>query len=175
MRNRIAFAVVAAAAALLALAAGSAYALGVQGVITGTAGIGLDPGSNPSFTDTLDGTDQTVTYKPTLGVSDARGTGNGWHLTESATALSDGAGHSLIQQISAVAQACHAGSTCSLPTSNVTLPVAVGTAGTSFYSSATNYGLGKVDVTPTVSVAIPGNSYAGTYTSTVTFAAVAGP
>lgn len=174
MRKRLTI-LLAVATALLAVAAGSAYALGVQGVVTGTAGIGLDAGSNPSFTDTLDGTDQTVTYKPTLGVSDARGTGNGWHLTEQGSALSDGAGHSLTQQISAVAQACHTGSTCTLPTSSLTLPVAVSTNGTSFYSSATNYGLGKVDVTPTVSVAIPGNSYAGTYTSTVTFAAVAGP
>jgi hypothetical protein len=173
MRKRLTI-LLAVTAALLAAAAGSAYALGVSGTITGTAGIGLDPGSNPTFTDTLDGTDQTVTYKPTLGVSDARGTGNGWHLTETASALSDGT-HTLTQQISAVTQACHTGSTCSLPTSTTTLPVTMGATGTSFYSSATNYGLGKVDVTPTVSVAIPGNSYAGNYTSTVTFAAVAGP
>lgn len=174
MRTRLAV-LLAVTAALLAVAAGSAYALGVTGTLTGTAGIGLDPGSNPSFTDTLDGTDQTVTYRPTLGVSDARGTGNGWHLTESATALSDGANHTLTQQVTAVAQACHTGSTCTLPTSALTLPVAMGSTGTSFYSSAASYGLGKVDVTPTVSVAIPGNSYAGSYTSTVTFAAVAGP
>lgn len=174
MRKRLTV-IFAVTAALLAVAAGSAYALGVSGTITGTAGIGLDPGTNPSFSDTLDGTDQTVTYKPTLGVSDARGTGNGWHLTEQATALSDGATHTLTQQISAVAQACHTGSTCTLPTSNVNLPVTMGSTGTSFYSSAANYGLGKVDVTPTVSVAIPGNSYAGAYASTVTFAAVAGP
>jgi hypothetical protein len=164
----------AVAAALLAVVAGSAYALGVTGTVTGTAGVGLDPGSNPSFTDTLDGTDQTVTYKPVLGVTDARGSGAGWHLTESATNLTDGT-HVLIQKISAVTQACHTGSTCSLPTSSTTLPVTMGAAGASFYSSAATFGLGKVDVTPTVSVAIPGNSYAGTYSSTVTFAAVAGP
>jgi hypothetical protein len=35
--------------------------------------------------------------------------------------------------------------------------------------------MGKVNVTPSVSVAIPGNAYAGTYTSTVTLAAVSGP
>ncbi|MDX6451745.1 MAG: hypothetical protein QOH16_1794, partial [Gaiellaceae bacterium] len=29
--------------------------------------------------------------------------------------------------------------------------------------------------TPTINVAIPGNAYAGTYTSTVTLAAVTGP
>ena len=173
MHKRLIVAVV-AAAALLAVAAGSAFALGVSGTVTGTAGVGLDPGSNPSFTETLDGTDQTVTYKPVLGVTDARGSGAGWHLTESATSLTDGA-HVLTQKISAVAQACHTGSTCTLPASGTTLPVTMGTAGTSFYSSAANFGLGKVDVTPTVSVAIPGNSYAGTYSSTVTFAAVAGP
>jgi hypothetical protein len=154
--------------------AGAAFALGVTGTITGTAGIALDPGSAPSFTDTLNGSDQTVTYQPGLTVTDARGTGAGWHLTASATALTDGT-HTLSQSISAVGQSCASGSTCSLPTSSVSLPVAVGTSGSSFYSSAANYGLGKVAVDPTVSVAIPGNAYAGAYTSTITFAAVAGP
>ncbi len=173
MRKRLTL-IAAVAAALLAVAASTSYAFGVTGTVTGTAGVSLDPGSNPSFTDTLDGTDQTVTYKPVLAVTDARGSGAGWHLTESATNLTDGT-HVLTQKISAVVQACHTGSTCTLPSSSTTLPVTMGTAGTSFYSSAANFGLGKVDVTPTVSVAIPGNSYAGTYSSTVTFAAVAGP
>ncbi len=154
--------------------AGAAFALGVSGVITGTAGIGLSQGTAPSFNATLAGADQTVTYQPTLGVTDARGTGAGWHLTVSATALTDGT-HNLGQTISAVSQACHSGSTCTLPTSSVTLPVAIGSTGSSFYSSPANYGLGQVDVAPTVSVAIPGNAYAGTYNSTVSFAAVAGP
>jgi hypothetical protein len=35
--------------------------------------------------------------------------------------------------------------------------------------------MGKLTVTPTINVAIPGNSYAGTYTSTLTVAAVSGP
>ena len=35
--------------------------------------------------------------------------------------------------------------------------------------------LGRFTVTPTVNVAIPGNAYAGSYTSTVTVAAVSGP
>jgi len=35
--------------------------------------------------------------------------------------------------------------------------------------------MGKVNVTPTLDVAIPGNAYAGTYLSTVTLAAVSGP
>ena len=36
-------------------------------------------------------------------------------------------------------------------------------------------GLGKVDVTPSIDVTVPGNTYAGTYLSTVTLAAVSGP
>jgi uncharacterized membrane protein len=35
--------------------------------------------------------------------------------------------------------------------------------------------MGKFTVTPTVQVAIPANTYAGTYTSTVTVAVVSGP
>ena len=40
-----------------------------------------------------------------------------------------------------------------------------------FFNAALNTGLGKLDITPTINVAIPGNAYAGTYTSTVTLAA----
>jgi WxL domain surface cell wall-binding len=154
--------------------AGAALALGVSGTITGTAGIAIDPGSAPSFTDTLSGSDQTVSYQPNLTVTDARGTGAGWHLTVAATALSDGT-HSLSQSITGVNESCVSGSTCTLPTNSVSLPVSMASSGSSFYSSASGYGLGKVAVNPTVSVAIPGNSYAGSYSSTVTFATVAGP
>jgi hypothetical protein len=35
--------------------------------------------------------------------------------------------------------------------------------------------MGKFTVTPTVQVAIPANTYAGTYQSTVTVAVVSGP
>jgi hypothetical protein len=167
-------AITAATIAVTMAVAGAAFALGVSGVITGTAGIALDPGTAPSFSATLNGADQTVTYQPVLAVTDARGSGAGWHLTESATPLTDGT-HVLAQSVTTLSQACAAGSTCTLPTNSVSLPVAVGSSGTSFYSSAANYGMGKVTVDPTVAVAIPGNTFAGTYTSTVTFAAVAGP
>jgi hypothetical protein len=156
------------------VAAGAAFGLGVTGVVTGTAGIGLSLPSGPSFNATLTGDDQTVTYSPTLGVVDARGTGGGWHLTASATALTSGT-HTLPQRVTAVVQSCHTGSTCTLPTNGVTLPATIGTTGTDFYSSPTGFGLGKVDVVPTVTVDVPGNAYAGTYTSTVTFSATAGP
>ena len=176
MRKRLTI-LLAVVAALLAVAAGSAYALGVQGVVTGTAGIGLDAGSNPSFTDTLDGTDQTATYAPVLGVVDARGTGAGWNLQISATTFSDGASHTLAQgTVASVSQACKAGSTCTVATSSgIAYPLTIGTTAAKVFNAAVNTGLGKIDVTPTIDVAIPGNAYAGTYTSTVTIAATTGP
>jgi hypothetical protein len=35
--------------------------------------------------------------------------------------------------------------------------------------------MGRFTVTPTINVAIPGNAYAGNYSSTITIAAVTGP
>jgi hypothetical protein len=43
------------------------------------------------------------------------------------------------------------------------------------FNAAANTGMGRFTVTPTIGVAVPGNAYAGTYTSTVTVAAVSGP
>jgi hypothetical protein len=43
------------------------------------------------------------------------------------------------------------------------------------FNSAANTGMGRFTLTPTIAVSIPGNAYAGSYTSTVTVAAVSGP
>jgi hypothetical protein len=163
--------------ALTAVATGLAGTLTATATVSGTAGISLNLPSNPSITNTLDGTDQTATYAPILGVVDARGTGAGWNLQISATTFSDGSGHTLAQgTVASVAQACKAGSTCTVATSSgITYPLTIGTTAAKFFSAALNTGLGKIDVTPTINVAIPGNAYAGTYTSTVTLAATTGP
>ena len=50
--------------------------------------------------------------------------------------------HVLAQSVTALSQACAGGSTCTLPTNSVSLPVAIGASVTSFYSSAANYGMG---------------------------------
>jgi putative surface cell wall-binding protein len=166
--------------AILALTLATAALAGTlvtTATVSGTAGLGLNLPSNPSITNTLDGTDQTATYAPILGVVDARGSGAGWNLQISATAFTDGASHTLAQgQLASVAQACKAGSTCTLATSSgITYPLTIGTTAAKFFSAALNTGLGKIDVTPTINVSIPGNAYAGTYTSTVTLAATTGP
>ena len=177
MRQRIFIIIGIAAVALVAATAALAGTLTTTATVTGTAGISLNLPSNPSITDTLDGTDQTATYAPLLGVIDARGTGAGWNLQISATTFSDGAGHTLAPgTVTAAVQACQGGSTCTAATnSGITLPLTISGTAAKFFNAATTTGLGKLNVTPTVQVAIPGSSYAGTYTSTVTLAATTGP
>jgi WxL domain surface cell wall-binding len=163
--------------ALVASTAAFAQTLTATATVNGTGGVGLNLPSNPTISDLLDGTDQTVSYAPVLGVVDARGSGAGWNLEISATSFSDGSGHTLAPgTVTGVSTACHTGSTCTAATSSgITYPLTVTSTAAKFFNAASNTGLGKIDVTPTVQVAIPGNAYAGTYTSTVTLAAATGP
>jgi putative surface cell wall-binding protein len=177
MRKRIVITLGIAVLALAAATAALANTFTTTATVSGTAGISLNLPATASITDTLDGTDQTATYAPVLGVVDARGTGAGWNLQISATPFSDGATHTLAQgTVASVSQACKAGSTCTVATSSgITYPLTIGTTAAKVFNAAANTGLGKIDVTPTINVAIPGNAYAGTYTSTVTLAATTGP
>jgi WxL domain surface cell wall-binding len=178
MRQRILILSLVAAAALVATTAALASSLTATATISGTAGVSLNVPATATVSDTIDGTDQTASYAPVLNVTDARGlaSGGGWNLTIAATALSDGNGHTLGQNLTSVSSACHAGSTCTnASSSGITYPLSLSTTAQKFFSTASNTGLGKVDVTPTIQVPIPGNSYAGTYTSTLTIASATGP
>lgn len=177
MRQRILIIGAVAAIALVATTAALAGTITTTATVSGTAGVSLNLPSNPSISDTLDGTDQTVSYAPVLGLVDARGSGAGWNLQISATNFSDGAGHTLAPgTVTAAAQACHTASTCTAATnSGITLPLTITGSAAKFFNAAANTGLGKVDVTPTIQVAIPASTFAGTYTSTVTLAAATGP
>ena len=177
MRQRIIIIIGITALALIATSAALAATLTTTATVTGTAGISLNLPSNPSISSTLDGTDQTVNYSPVLGVVDARGTGAGWNLTVAATSFSDGSGHTLAPgTITGVSAVCKAGNSCTAATSSgITYPLTVNGTAAKFFNAALNTGLGKIDVTPTFAVSIPGNAYAGTYTSTVTLASVSGP
>ena len=177
MRQRLFIISIISALALVASAAALAGTLTATATVAGTAGISLNLPSNPSLSSTIDGSDQTTSYSPVRGVVDARGSGAGWNLTISATSFSDGAGHTLAPgTVSSVAQACAAGSSCTAATSSgISYPLSISGTAAKFFNAAANTGLGKVNVTPTVQVSIPGNAYAGTYTSTVTLAAATGP
>ena len=82
--------------------------------------------------------------------------------------------------ITGVTSACVAGGTCTNPTNSLSYSIGVPAAATApaavkFFNAAANTGMGRFTITPTIQVAIPGNSFAGSYTSTVTVAVVSGP
>jgi len=163
------------ALATAAVAAGSTIT--TTATVTGTGAVSLAAGATASFSDTLDGTDQTVTYQLPLTVVDARGTGGGWNLTVTSTQFTTGTRTlaTSASSLTTVTSACNAGSTCTNPTNAITLPIALPAGATAptavkFFNSAANTGMGAFTVTPTVSVTIPGNAYAGSYQSTVTVA-----
>ena len=177
MRQRILLSLGVVLVALIATTAALASTLTATATVSGTAGVSLSLPAAPSFSDTLDGSDQTVSYSPVLGIVDARGSGAGWNLTVSATTFTDASSHSFAAgSVTAVAQACHSGSSCTQATSSgITYPLTLTGTAAKVFNAALNTGMGKVDVTPTIQVAIPGNAYAGTYTSTLTLATATGP
>jgi len=134
---------------------------------------------------TLNGDDQTTTYSMGLTVTDATGSAAGWKMTISATQFSDGGANTLPSDaqyigttptatcISVVSSSTH----CSPPTNTVSYASAltITTLAQKFFNAAANTGMGKFTVTPTVSVVIPANAVATTYTSTVSVAIVGGP
>jgi hypothetical protein len=176
MRQRFFILLGSAAVALAAATAALAGTLTPTAIISGAAGISLNLPASPSMTDTLDGTDHVVSWSALLGVVDARGSGAGWNLTVSATSFSDGSGHSLAPgSVASITSSCQGGNSCTGATNSVTYPITITGIAAKFFNASVNTGLGKVNVTPTVDVLIPGNAYAGTYTSTVTLAAATGP
>ncbi len=172
------------AAALSLAAASSALASNVTATATVTAGtLSLSSSATPSVTAILNGTDQTPSYTLPMTVNDFTGSGAGWNVTITSTTFTTGAPvHTLSTTASnttGVTALC-AGGTCTAPTNAITYPLGV-PAGASaptavkLFNAAANTGMGGFTVTPTISVAIPANTYAGTYTSTVTVAVVSGP
>ena len=183
MRKTIVFIGVIATAALAAAVTARAAGVTVNATVTGGSTLSVSSLNAPTFSLTLNGDDQTSTYQAQVQVIDARGlaVGGGWNLTVGASQFSDGAGHTLpatAQTISSVTSGCHSGSTCTVPTNNVSntslaMPTTPSTA--KFLNAATATGLGRIDVNVNMSVAVPANTIAASYSSTLTIAVVAGP
>lgn len=127
---------------------------------------------------TLNGTNQTTSYSFNINVVDARGTGTGWNLTMQASQFETaGNTHQLNSNAStldSVADACATGS-CSASGGATQKPGSNLSTVTKIWSAGSGEGMGSWTITPTVDVAIPANTYAGTYISNVTVALIAGP
>jgi hypothetical protein len=183
MRRRTAAALIVIALAGLA-GAQRAGAIAITGTVTGGAALSVSSTGSPSFSLTLNGVDQTPTYTLPAQAVDPRGTGAGWNLTITSTQFNDGAGHTFpatASSITAATNACGTNSTCTTATNSVgytSLTVPAGPtapAAVKFFNAAASTGMGKIDVGATVSVAVPANVFAGTYSSTVTVSIVSGP
>lgn len=176
MRQRLFILLGSAAVALAAATAALAGTLTPTATISGAAGMSMNLPSNPSISSTLDGSDQLVSWSALLGIVDARGTGPGWNLTVSATTFSDGGGHTFAPgSVASVSASCLGGSACTGATNSITYPLTLSGTAAKFFNAGANSGMGQVNVTPSMNVTVPGNSYAGTYTSTVTLAVASGP
>ena len=179
----LATAVLLAIACLVAAATARGSNVTVSATVAGGSTLSVAALNTPSFNLTLNGDDQTATYQAQVQVVDARGlaTGGGWNLTITSTQFHDSSTHTFpasASTISSVSAGCHSGSTCALPTnsvsnSNLAVPISPTTA--KFLNAASGTGLGRIDVTANVGVAVPANTIAATYTSTLTVAIAAGP
>jgi hypothetical protein len=171
-------------AAVLALPA-SSFALSVTatGTISGST-LSASTSATPGFTANLDNGDSTPTYTVPLTTQDTRGTGAGWNLTLTSTQFTTGApnNYTLATNASTVTGATESNGsgTDTAPTNSVSYPVAVPAGATpptavEIFNAAAGTGMGRFTVTPTVGVFVPQNSFAGTYTSTLTLSMVSGP
>ncbi len=132
-------------------------------------------------------------------VSDATGTGAGWHVTLAATTFTNGS-HTLSNTgtfstngsitsataTTAPSATCVSVGGCTVPTNTTTYPVAVTTAASptpvTVYDTSANSGMGSVQIGGSASanpvgwwLNVPATAYSGSYTSTLTFSIVAGP
>jgi hypothetical protein len=148
-----------------------------------TAGLSISSGVSPTFSASLNAGDATPTYDLDLSVSDSRtGSGAGWNLTITSTTFTTGSASlaTTASDVTGATAACYGGGLCAGPTNAVAYPLDV-PAGTvaptavKLYNAASSTGQGTFDVTPTVQVAVPQNSFSGSYTSLVTVSVVSGP
>ena len=168
--------------ALVLAAAALAGTVTATATVTGAGALSLSHGATATISDTLDGTDQSVNYTVPLTMNDLRGSGAGWNLTMTSTTFNTGTQTlaTSASSIASVASSCTAGGTCTNPTNAITYPLTVPAGATAptavkVFNAAANTGMGRFTVTPSINVSIPGNAYAGSYSSTLTVAAVSGP
>jgi hypothetical protein len=190
-----------------AAACGTAIPAGTSCTMTGTVSLTggsltLTSPSSLSWSTTLSGVDQqlvdTNAGDQQYTVNDATGSGDGWHVTTSATQFTNGSNTfpntgtfstngsvTSITSTSPPTATCTA--TCTLPTNTTTYPVAITTAATSptpvtIYDTAATTGMGQIVIGGSTQsdpvgwwVNVPASASAGSYTSTITMEIISGP
>jgi hypothetical protein len=179
---------------------------GVTPAVTFPGGVFVTVPPALSWSGTLNGlhqalADTSVADEP-LVVNDQTNSGDGWHLTVTATSFTNSGGYSLpdtsalevtgsvtnIDQEAAPTASCLVSSTCTVPNNvTVTYPVTVSTAPQLptpevLYDAFPDTGIGPVAIGGPAAanplgwwVNVPGNAASGTYTATVAVSVVSGP
>jgi hypothetical protein len=170
----------------LLLIAGPAGATTASATLTaGSLGFAGTPGNLTFPSVALNGQNRTVNASQPLDVADATGSGAGWNVTATSTLFTSGsytlpAGATTLTSAPAAAT-CDTGVTCTpAGSNNVSYPYSLPAGSTAptatkLFSAGLGTGLGDQTLSPTWTLAIPGNAYAGNYTSTWTLSIVSGP
>jgi hypothetical protein len=171
--------------ALLALVPISAAASSATATVSSGGLAFVSSPGNLSASTALSGLDQTTTVTLGMDVGDATGSGSGWNITATSTTLSTGSPvHTLPTSATSVKTAptdtCDTNATCTTATNSVAYPYVLPAGGTAptatkVFNSAANTGMGDQTVTPTFTIAVPANSFAGSYSATWTFSMVSAP
>jgi hypothetical protein len=142
-----------------------------------------------AFAVTLNGTDQTPVVSLAVPVNYTSPSKNtqatsGWQLTATSTVFTGtNISHTLpttATTVSVADDASCSGANCSNPSNTVTYPLTlpagtVAPAAVAIVNAAPGSGVGSNTETVQLSVAIPANTYADKYKSTLTFAVIEGP
>ncbi|HEV8628597.1 MAG TPA: hypothetical protein VG034_29555 [Acidimicrobiia bacterium] len=179
---RLLSSVLIAGGALVATGLPAVAATATATVTGGTLGFVSAP-ANTGFNVSLTGTDVVATATQTFDVGDATGSGAGWNITATSTTFTAGS-HNLSPTAVTVqavpTAACDSGASCTVATNTVSYPYtlpagATAPTATKIFSSAANTGLGNQIVTLVLTLDIPANTFAGSYSSTWTYSLVSGP
>jgi hypothetical protein len=170
---------------VLLLAAPAGATTASETLTAGSLGFASAPGNVTFPGTTLNGANKTVTAAQAFDIADATGSGAGWNITATSTTFTSGT-HTLPTSATTIgsspgAPTCDASVTCTVggPTT-VSYPYSLPAAATAptatkLFNAPAGTGMGDQTVTPTWTLAIPANAYAGSYTSTWTLSLVSGP
>jgi hypothetical protein len=133
------------------------------------AAIGLTVG-NFTFAPTITGADQTVPFSFSMS---ATGTNGAFNITMGVTAFTAGSYSLGFPTLTNVSTGTCTGGGCQNAVNTVTYPIALDASTKKIYSTAT--GKGTIPLSADLTLAVPGNAYAGSYTSTFTLTIANGP
>jgi hypothetical protein len=169
----------------------AAFATALPAVaLAASTSVTITPPATGSFAVTLDGTDKTGTYSLAIPVAYTSNGNNkfataGWHITATSTTFK---GNTTLRTLSTTASTITAfpdsvgctQSNCTDTTNSLTYPITipaatVAPAPVTVFNATAPSGAGGNTVTMQVSVAIPANTFADAYASTLTLAIIEGP